>query len=346
MAKQKRNGAKRPTMNDVARRAKVSPVSVSRVINNHPSIKESTKNRVLKAMHDLGYVPNAAAQSMRTNVTHTVGAIITDMANTANGRILRAAEAVINNAGKLMVATSSDFNIEREANLINFLQRHRVDGIILQTGHEESEALHQLIQNCTVPIVVLDRDLPFEIDSVCHEHYDAARKAFRYLISLGHTDIALLAAEQTTRPGHDRVKAYRDELAAANIKINERYIRAGSHLSEYGYSETITLMGSPNPPTALMAGGNHLLWGALQALRELNITIPKDLSLIGSDEAQLSSLFNPPMTVIDRDMEALGKKAAELLLARISASIPEQSRKLTLASDVILRGSCAPPHIA
>ena len=333
----------RPTMNDVARVANVSPVSVSRVINDHPSIKETTKVKVKKAMRELGYFPNAAAQAMRTNVTNTIGVIITDIANSANGKILQGAEEVCSKAGKMMIATTSGFDVEGEINLIEHMQRRRVDGIILQTGHEENIELHQQIKNCTVPIVVLDRDLPFEIDSVVNEHYLAAREAVKLLISLGHKEIAIIAAEMSTRPGHDRVQGYKDELIGSGIELNESLIRAGSHLKDHAYQETISLMSRINPPTAIFAGGNQLYMGTISALKTLNLSIPDDVSLIGADEAEFSALFSPAITIVNRDMVSLGKKAAELLLARINNKIPDAARKVVLPSEVILRSSCASP---
>ena len=334
---------KRPTMNDVAKRAGVSPVSVSRVMNNHPSVKESTKEKVRKAVEDLGYFPNAAAQEMRTNSSDSIGVIITDISNTANGQILQGAESVINQAGKLMIATHSNFDIEREQMLIEHMQRRRVAGIILQTGHEESENLHRQIKNCTVPIVVLDRDLPFEIDSVICEHYMAARETVRYLIELGHRRIGLIAAETTTRPGHERVRGYCDELEAAGIAIDQSLIRSGSHLTEHGLHETKSMMALSEPPTAIFAGGNHLYIGCLQAVRSLGLKIPEDISVVGADEAEFSALFTPPLTIVNRDMAQLGKKAAELLLSRIENTLSDEPRKLVIPSQVILRSSCASP---
>lgn len=330
-------------MKDVARAARVSQVSVSRVINDHPGVKESTKTKVLKAIRDLGYFPNAAAQEMRTNETNTIGVIITDIANSANGQILSGAEQACTRAGKLMIATSSGFDIQREAKLIEHMQRRRVDGIVLQTGHEESEELHHLIRECTIPVVALDRDLPFENDSVLCEHHLAAREAIRLLINLGHTRIGLIAAEMSTRPGHDRVQGYRDELADAGIPIDESLIHTGSHLDEHGYHSTISLMRSANPPTAIFAGGNHLYMGALKALRMLKIRIPNDLSLIGADEMEFSALHTPPITIVYRNMEKLGRKAVELLLSRIDESISDEARTVVLPSEVILRSSCAHP---
>ena len=330
-------------MSDVARVAGVSPVSVSRVVNNHPSIKESTRARVHKAMQNLGYFPNAAAQAMRTNITNTIGVIITDIANPANGEILHGAEEVCRRSEKLMIATHSSFDIEQEVKLIDLMQRRRVDGIILQTGHEESIELHELIKSCTVPIVVLDRDLPFRVDSVLCEHYHAAREAIRLLISLGHQRIGLIAAEMTARPGHERVRAYRDELEDTGIDVEESLIRPGSHLSEHGYHETISLMSSSNPPTAIFAGGGPICMGTLKALRTLDLKIPEDISLIGADEANFSALHSPSITVVSRNMEKLGKKAAELLLARIDNKIPDEAREVVLPSEVILRSSCVLP---
>ena len=344
MDKKNTPSTKRPTMNDVAKVAGVSPVSVSRVINNHPSIKESTKNRVHKSMRHLGYIPNAGAQAMRTNVTHTIGAIITDIANPANGEILQGAEQACSRAGKLMIATSSSFDIEREIKLIDLMQRRRVDGIILQTGYEESSELHGHIKHCTVPIVILDRDLPFPMDSVLHEHYNAAREATQLLVSFGHQRIGIIAAEMSTRPGRDRVEGCRDELIKSNIAIDESLIRAGSHLSDHGYHEAMSLMSLPNPPTAIFAGGALICMGALKALKTLNLKIPEDISLIGADEMDYSGLHSPSITVVSRDMEELGKKAAKLLLSRIGRKISDEVRKIVLPSEVILRSSCTPPR--
>jgi len=163
------------------------------------------------------------------------------------------------------------------------------------------------------------------------------------LINLGHKNIAIIAAEMSTRPGHDRVKGYRDELEASGITINEKYIRAGSHLNDHGYQETISLMNATTPPTAIFAGGNQLYMGTISALKTLNLSIPDDVSLIGADEADFSALFSPAITIVNRDMENLGKKAAELLLARINKKIPDDFRKVVLPSEVILRSSCAAP---
>ena len=343
MTKKRSVLAKRPTINDVAKAAGVSPVSVSRVINNHPSIKESTKARVEQAMRNIGYFPNAAAQAMRTNATHSIGAIITDIANPANGEILLGAEKVCNLADKFMISTSSGFDIKREIKLINLMQQRRVDGIILQTSHEESAELHDEIKRCTVPVVLVDRNLPFSIDSVLHEHYHAAREAVSLLINIGHRRIGIIAAELSTRPGHDRVVGYRDELVNANLTIDESLIRTGSHLSEHGYHETISLMSLPNPPTVIFAGGSLICMGALKALKELKLKIPEDVSLMGSDDADYTALYSPSITIINRDMEKLGKNAAELLLARIDNKLPDESRQVVLPSEVILRSSCAPP---
>jgi len=330
-------------MAEVAKLAGVSPVSVSRVVNDHPSIKPSTREKVQRAIEGLGYFPNAAAQEMRTNSSNNIGVIITDIANNANGQILSGIEQAANQSGKFVFATSSNFDVDREIMLLDHMQRRRVDGIILQTGHEESEQLHNYIRNCTVPIVVLDRDLPFEVDSVVCEHYMAARETVRYLVGLGHRRIAVIAAQTTTRPGHERVRGYSDELEASGITVDTTLIRAGSHLREHGLHETKSLMAMKKRPTAIFCAGNHLYIGCLQAVKALGLKVPRDLSLVGADETEFSALYSPPLTIVDRDMVQLGNKAAELLFSRIDGTISAEARKLVIPSRVILRSSCAPP---
>jgi LacI family transcriptional regulator len=337
--------ASRPaTIADVARIAKVSIVSASRVINNSTSVRESTRKAVRGAMLELGYTPNAAAQMLRTKRSNIIGCVVPDLSNHVTATIVHAAEKQLNSYGMLLVTASGDMNPQREAQLIQSLCQRGVDGLLVQPSDETNSLIHGAIEKVRVPVVLLDRDAEVATDRVLFEHYDAMRQVVRYLIDLGHRDIAIIATEAATRPCRERVKAFRDELAAHGLgKIPEGRIVCGSHLSQHGFDATMALMSASTPPTALIAAGNLIVLGAIKALQSMQIDMPGQISFVGSDNPVVSEILSPPLTVIDRDNAALGQQAARLLVQRLTTA-PQQRglERVTLPTRVILRRSCAP----
>lgn len=333
-----------PTIADVARLAEVSIVSASRVINNSPTVRESTRRAVRSAMLELGYVPNAAAQALRTRRSNIMGCVVPDLSNHATAAVVHAAEKELNGAGMLLVTASSDMSPAREAQLIQSLCQRGVDGLLIQSSDETSARIHDAVAGAAVPSVLLDRDLEVASDRVLFEHYDAMRQVVRYLLDLGHRDIAMIATEETTRPCRERLRAFRDELAAHGIgKIPEGRIFCGSHLAQHGFDATMAVMSTASRPSALIAAGSLIVLGSIKALQSMRIEIPGHLSFVGTDNPLVSEILTPPLTVIERDNASLGQQAARLLMARLNA--PHQQRgleRMTLQSRVILRRSCAP----
>lgn len=333
-----------PTIADVAKLAKVSIVSASRVINNNPSVRESTRKAVRSAMLELGYAPNAAAQMLRTRRSNIIGCIVPDLSNHVTATVVHAAEKQLNGDGMLLVTASSDMSSQREAQLIQSLCQRGVDGLLIQPSDETSTVMQDALAGAGVPVILLDRDIEIAIDRVVFEHYDAMRQVVRYLIDLGHREIAIIATERATRPCRERLRAFQDELAAHGLgKIPDGRVLCGSHLAQHGFDATMALMSSPIPPTALIAAGNLIALGAVKALQSLRIDIPEQLSLVGSDNSLVSEILTPPLTVIERDNASLGKQAARLLLTRLNNAQRQRGlERMTLASRVILRRSCAP----
>lgn len=332
------------SIRDVAREAGVAIVTVSRVINGSQYVKEETRHRVETAMKRLGYHPRASAQSMRTNVTRTIGFMLPDLTNLVNARIAQAAEETLSRAGYYMILGSSMFDVAREADFLKLLRNGRIDGLIIQLSDEGNADIHKLIGDSDVPIVVVDRDLPFDIDCVLSEHYESARKMTEHLIALGHKRIAIIASSFATRAGRERVRGFNDAMTEAGIEVAPEFVRHEHQVEEYGMREAYAMLSRPRRPTAIFAAGNQILYGVLQAIRTLGVRIPDDLSLVAADETDLSPLVEPPITVIHRDTAEIGRSAAELLLARLGNHLPDLPMKVMTRSEIVLRQSCAAPQ--
>ena len=174
---------KRATIRDVAEAAGVSTVTVSRVVNDSDLVQAETRARVERAMRELGYVPNLTAQAMRTNATRTIGFVVPDLTNYPNAAVAKATEAVLAEAGYCLLLTNSDNRLERELKSLEVLTSRRVDGMILYVCDEDDERLRQAVADVDVPLVVLDRDLPIECDTVLSDHDTAMGEAVRYLVA-------------------------------------------------------------------------------------------------------------------------------------------------------------------
>jgi LacI family transcriptional regulator len=205
----------RATIKDVARAAGVSTVTVSRVANAPSLVRPETRARVEQAMRELGYAPNAAAQSMRTKVSRTIGFMVPDLSNYPNAAVAKAAEATLADAGYYMLLTDSDHDPRREERFLRLLRARQVDGIILYLSNEDDPEVQATIQGLGVPVVVLDRKLPFAVDAVLSEHQAAMRATVKHLVAQGRRRLALLSLNLRVRPRRERARGFRAAVRAA-----------------------------------------------------------------------------------------------------------------------------------
>ncbi|MDW6021618.1 LacI family DNA-binding transcriptional regulator [Mesorhizobium sp. BAC0120] len=340
-AKRTKQDFRRPTIRDVAAAAGISLVTVSRVINNHPSVKESSRQRVHEAMRELNYHPDAAAQSLRRNSSRIIGFLMPDFTNGVNAIIAQQVEREMRQAGYTVMLACSNFDSEIEMEALRKFRSNRVDGIVLQIANEQHAGTLQVLRGVDCPLVLVDRDIDVPADAVLSNHYDATREAIRYLLGLGHRDIAFITAAQSMRPGRERLRAFRDEMAAHGVTPGQRRIFPDAQSIEYGYRAACQMF-SETRPSAIVAAGNQILYGVLQAVREHNLRIPEDISIIGADHRMLATVMEPKITMIDRELTALGTEAATLLLDRIEGRFEGPPRRLLLPLSVVLNGSCRP----
>jgi LacI family transcriptional regulator len=325
--------ARRPTIQDVAREAGVSTVTVSRVANDPGLVKAATRERVEAAMRRLGYAPNAAAQSIRANVSRTIGFLVPDLTNYPNAAVAKAAEATLAEAGYYMLLSDSDHDPAREARILRLLRSRRVDGMILYLCDEDDPEVQATIGELDIPVVVLDRDLPLPLDTVFSEHQEAMRRTVAHLAAVGHRELGLLMPDLRIRPVRERARAFAEAVRAAGLDP-ERQIVASARPGA-GVPEAVRrLLTARVGPSALLIDGNRLLAATFEGLRELNLAAR--VTPIAIDVVEPLAAAMPEIVGIARDFAAIGRHAAQLMIDRLSGALTGPPQRITLASRAVL----------
>jgi LacI family transcriptional regulator len=332
---------RRVTMREVARAAAVSLGTVSRVINRKATVRAEVRERVTAAMDQLGYVPDAVAQSMRTQATRALGCIVSDISNPLFSRLVAAAEGALKAADYTMVLTASHDSTDREMELLSVFRRRRLDGIMTTVSREGDERVHRLLQELPMPVILVERSLPIPVDTVVTDHFGGAYQATSYLLTLGHRRIGLITVTQEALPGRERMRGFRQAHAEHGVSLHPELTAFHGLSAEYGYSTAYELLSATDPPTAIIAGAGQML-GVLKATRALGVDVPRDLSLIRIGDTDLAELFSPPLTVVRWEPERVGRVAAELLISRISGTGRKGPLHVVLPAELVLRRSCAP----
>jgi LacI family transcriptional regulator len=335
---------RKPTQGDVARLAEVSQATVSYVLTNSTAVNlpAETRQRILDVARDLGYVPNSAARTLRTRKTLTVGSIIPDITNPFYPWFERGIQDVSDRQGYELIVYNTDGNTEKERKALQSARQGRVDGLIMTPFHVIPSDFEPLVQSGVAAVVLGRVDLDWssvEIDSLSIDNVAAGRVAVDYLLELGHTRIAMIAGVAGTPPRENRVKGYRQALAAHNVPIEDQLIRAGEFTEQGGYEGTKELLRLDPRPTAIFAANDLMAIGAYQALREANVSVPDEMAVVGFDDISAASLVHPALTTIAQHPYQLGKQAAELLFDRLSGQTTGPGCLLEMPFELIVRES-------
>jgi len=336
---------KRTTVHDVARAAGVAIGTVSRVVNGAPTVTGEVRQRVLAAIEQLGWTPSVAAQGLRGMPARMVGFIFSDIRNPLYSAMVKGAEDVLAEQGYMLVVASSEGRPARELALIELFRRRRADGLIFSIEDESDADVLRTLEAARLPVVMLERELALPTGTVGADHLEGTRQATRYLIGLGHRRIALISGGRGNRVARDRLRGLELAHEEAGLPVDPQLLRLDSFASDYALRETQLLMDLPDPPTAIVALGIHLLPGVLTALRMKGLSVPGDVSLIASNDSELCQLATPAITVIRYDSYALGREAALLLLRRLRGEQPAGAARVSLPTELVMRESCAArPH--
>jgi LacI family transcriptional regulator len=334
------------TLNDVARRAGVSTMTVSRVINESGYISQATRARVNEAIAELGYVPNALARQLRSKKSRTVALVVTDILNPFFTTIASGVEDTARARGYAVMFCNTYESEAEEAAYVRVLIERQVEGVLLVPAGGLGTSVLRLAER-GMPTIVLDRHVrDVETDEVRADSRTGAYEAVRHLTGLGHRRIAVLTGPEGVSTSMDRVDGYRQALAEACPDGTCEQIMFGEFNEASGYSMARRALEEGPRPTAIFAANNFIAFGALRALREAGLRIPEDISMVVFDDLPPGWVLDPFLTVVSQPAYEIGTRAAQLLLDRLAGDDPEGPRSIVLPSELIVRRSTAPPQTA
>jgi DNA-binding LacI/PurR family transcriptional regulator len=327
---------------DVAARAGVSHQTVSRVINNHASVREATRQRVLDAMQALEYVPNLAARTLVTAKTGLIGILASDTTLYGPAGGVNAMEIEARRAGYMTITRTINPDSEEETRLgVQHLRLLGVEGIIVITTHNRPAIIARELAP-HIPVVGIDAEYSADELSVEVDNVDAASRATQHLIDLGHTDILHISGPEASFVGKHRVLGYTDTMRRARLRPR---VEVGDWSIVMGYRVGAAFDFAKEQVTAVFCANDSLALGLLKACRERAIAVPAQLSVVGFDDIPEAEYFDPPLTTMRQEFADIGHTAMTLLLRRLAGETNLESEFVKLEFKV--RGSTASvPKIA
>jgi LacI family transcriptional regulator len=329
----------RITIREVAQRAGVAISSVSRVLSKHPHVSDELRIRVEAAAQALGYRPNYVAHSLRRGDTASVGFLVGTISNPIMADISVSVSDVLASHGYATLLVCSQNDPAADLDYLHFLAQRQVSGVIISSAaNGPDDGLRLLLQELAMPTVMLDRDrvdTPY-VSAVLSDHAAGMEAAVLHLIEQGHRRIGLVGGPEYFPPAARRLQGYYQAFQTAGVEPDPALVRAQGMSKQVGYAETHHLLNLAQPPTALIAGGNLILSGVLQAVKEQGLAIGRALALVGCDDTELTRLHSPSITVIERDFAHMGQVAAELLLETMDQ---ESGRSVMLPTRLLIRES-------
>lgn len=331
--------ARKPSLRDVANHAAVALSTASRAMAGSANVRPEVRERVLRTAQELGYERNLLARSLRNGASMSVGFVVRDISNPMMSEIVLGAERVLRTAGYALSVTNSEGEPDLDAEYVRFFRQRAVDGLLLSLSAEEHEQTLEELSTLTVPFVAVDRDLPPELGggTVLCDHAQGIESAARYLVSLGHRKIGLLAGPVELRPGRETARAL-SEFCSVNPDVS-CIIEHGPFSPQFGEATSSRLLMSADRPTALIAGGYQLLLGVMASIRAFGLRVPEDVSVIAFDDLDSLDFFDPPIAALSREPLEVGRQAARLLLARLAGETPPAA---IVAPVFRPRASCGP----
>jgi len=338
---------KNATLNQVAAETGVTAMTVSRVVNGTGYVSEETREKVLRAVKKLNYRRNGLARSLKRQRTETVGLVLGDISNPYSTELANAVRGTLAARGYNLFICISEQSAKEDIAALDSLVDHNVDGIVVAT-RSNTEGDKELV-NRGMPVVVVGRDFHHNsVDCVAADNLTGGFEATRHLIDLGHKRIGFIGAEFSYKSNLKRLQGYLRALKTHGIEVDERLVTGrkeavaevpGYSTEKMGYEGMKRLLSLPNPPTAVFARNDFTAVGAMTAIKEAGLSIPKDIAIVGYDDIPLAVHTSPVLTTVRQPMRLQGQLAAEMLLRRIGGLERESRIERILKCELIIRES-------
>jgi DNA-binding LacI/PurR family transcriptional regulator len=329
-----RNGA---TIAEVARRARVSPATVSRVLNADARVGSSYRDRVLAAVAELGYRPNRLARNMRRQRSGAIGVVVSDIENPHFSGAVRAIEDLAYSRGHQLLVCNTDETPEKERAYLEMMLDERVLGVILSPADPSADMIATLIES-GIALVAFDREVAdARADAVIVDNVRGTRAATEHLLRAGHRDVAFVGGRREVETGAERLDGY--EIAMRAAELEPRAV-SGEFRIEPARDAVAGLLASAPRPTALVIANNLMTLGALQALGEAGIRVPEDVALVAIDDPPWAPFVAPPLTTFGQPVRRMAADAMDLLLERVHGRRDRAARRVVHSLELHIRVSC------
>jgi LacI family transcriptional regulator len=331
----------RVTIVDVAQKANTSLGTVSRVINNDIHVADETRQRILAVMHEMGYVANRQARSLKGSTTHVIGVLVPDLGTEYIGEIMRGidSELALEQFDLMLFATHR--TAIKEANYVANLVQGIVDGLLLVLPSNPADYIGSLTQR-NFPFALIDHHgNGTSGHAVGATNWQGAYNATEYLIKLGHIRIGFITGSMDLGCSVDRLEGYRSALRTYHLPILPELIYQGDFKQPDGYNGAIALLDLPEPPTAIFASNDVMAMGVMNAVRNRGLHIPEDISIIGFDNIPSTAMVFPSLTTVQQPLEQMGRVATQMLF-RILKEPDKDFGRIELPTELIVRNSTSP----
>lgn len=335
------------TILDVAREARVSSSTVSRVLNASAQVNNDKRERVLAAVSKLGFVANFQARSLVNARTQLIGLIVHDIGWQYAEEIVRGIDEELTALDYNLVLFTTHHDRDKEANYVRLMTQGLVDGLLLLVPIAVDIYRKELVED-RFPHVLIDQHSPDgRSTTVMARNWQGAQQATRYLLDLGHRRIGFISGDPELASAAERLRGYCATLAEAGVAFDPQLVEGGYFRYAGGLQAAQKLLDLPDRPTAIFAANDFSAIGAIEAIRDWGLSIPDDVSVIGFDDIPQARWLRPALTTVRQPLVEMGRRATRHLLGMLTANEdatdPASAEHVLLDTDLIIRESCQPP---
>ncbi|MCX6497538.1 MAG: LacI family DNA-binding transcriptional regulator [Arthrobacter sp.] len=331
-----------PNVVEVAKAAGVSRSTASRALSGHPHVNPKTRTKVLEAAAAMGYRVNLMATALRGGHSRLIGLVITNLVNASLQTITQVIQAEAQKHGYQVLLGVTEGDAQNEARIVETLVDHRVDGLILMGSDANTERTNGYVRGGLPVVNLIRRPAGSLAPSVLPDNYESTYQATRYLVSLGHRDIAYIGGPMEVASGNERYSGFAAALAESGVAVHQELVLRGAFDPEFGSQAMAQLLGKRTAYTALLVANHEAIFGVLPQLVDAGINLPQELSLVGIEDVPWFTAWRPPITVVDISPAAVAIAAFDTLLHQIQKESPENAPILRPGVKLEVRGSCAP----
>jgi DNA-binding LacI/PurR family transcriptional regulator len=332
-------------IHDVARRARVSIATVSRVVNRISTVDPDLAKRVWKAVDEVGYLPNTQARALVSGRSRILGLIVSEITNPFFPELVQEFENLAVAQGYEVMIGSTNYDAERTEALIRRMLQRGVDGVAVMTFGIEEAQVQKLVEH-EFPLVFADAGPELPNVRVLKVNYgEGIREAVQHLAALGHRRIAFISGPLRMRTAVTRREALRKSMTELGLAVPGTYVVEGDHTMEGGKAAMEKLMAQAELPTAVICSNDMTAIGVLHALDETTHKVPADISVVGFDDIRLAQFMLPPLTTVRMSCKDLAEAAVQALRAGIEPGHPQSAQKeWPIATRLVVRRSTDYPH--